>query len=108
MKNKTWKDDEWNEQPPKNDGDFFYFGNTPDGEEIVAIVQVVTNIENGDRLACLFIPSYWHGDVNRTRPTIHSAKLNEWGGQWSGPEYGLCCATQTYKVGGRRLNDDPR
>ena len=87
-----WKDNEWNTQPPENDGDFFYSGDTPNGEEIVAIVQVLTNLENGERWACLFIPPYWRKDETRKQGTMHWAKVEDWKGVWSGAERGLCCA----------------
>lgn len=83
---------EWHQDPPKEDGDFFYTGQVPDGGEIVAIVQIYTHPDSGTRMACLLIPPGWRGDKARRQPTIHAAPLDKWHGQWSGPEHGLCCA----------------
>ena len=78
---------------PKNDGDFFYTGNTPAGESIVGIVQIITD-PKGQRWAVVYIPPYWRGDMERSRPTCHFDKLENWTGEWSGPEFGLCCTTE--------------
>lgn len=81
----------WSDIPPKNDGDFYYSGMTPDNtENIVAIVHVLTG-PGGERYACLFIPKWWRGDIARETPAFYSGLLEEWKGMWSGPEFGLCC-----------------
>lgn len=83
----------WRNDPPKENGDFFYYGDLPDGGgPIVAIVQIATNPETEKRTASLLIPSGWRGDQSRRRPTVHFGTLDQWKGQWAGPEYGLCCA----------------
>jgi len=78
---------------PKNDGDFFYTGNTPAGESIVGIVQIITD-PKGQRWAVVYIPPYWRGDMERNIPTCHFDKLENWTGEWSGPEFGLCCTAE--------------
>ena len=98
MKNKF----EWKDKAPENDGDFFYWGPTPDGtiklqldaqkENIFAIVTITTLPQNDERYACLLIPPGWNGDKTRTMSVIHGDKLNKWTGQWAGPEFGLCYA----------------
>ena len=81
---------EWRNEPPKEDGDFFYSGPLPRGENILAIVQVFTYPVSKDRMACVFIPPGWRGDMSRREPVVHFGKLDEWKGEWAGPEYGLC------------------
>jgi len=83
---------EWRINPPKEDGDFFYTGLTPDGTSVLAIVQIFTNPNSNFREACLFIPPGWRGNVTQNA-TLHCAKLEMWKGKWSGPEHGLCCIT---------------
>jgi len=82
----------WQKEPPKNDGDYFYSGPTPDGKEIVVIVQIVTD-PKGQRFACCLIPPFWRGDTTRINSTVHFGEIEKWKGEWSGPELGLCCAT---------------
>ncbi len=83
---------EWKDEPPENDGDFFYTGETPDGEDVVAIVQITTTKQG--RMGWLFIPANWRKDKGRENPVLKAAELSAWKGQWAGPEYGLCCAVQ--------------
>lgn len=82
----------WQDNPPNENGDFFYYGPLPDGSEnVLAIVQIVTHPETDRRTACLLIPPGWRGDAARRQPVIHFGTLDQWKGQWAGPEYGLCC-----------------
>ncbi len=78
---------EWQKTAPKLDGDFFYNGPTPSGEEIVGIVGIVTR--RGARVAYIFIPPGWRGDQEE-QGTLHSAAVEEWKGEWAGPQGGLC------------------
>jgi hypothetical protein len=81
----------WRNEPPEQEGEFFYSGKTPDGKEtIVAIVHVVMNEELHALTAFLLIPPYWRGDKNRACAKLHFGTLDEWEGQWAGPEFGLC------------------
>jgi hypothetical protein len=81
----------WSDIAPKNDGDFFYTGKTPGGEEeIVAIVQIVTS-PSGKRYGCLFIPQWWRDGKTRDMPVFYSGEIDKWKGMWSGPEFGLTC-----------------
>ena len=80
---------EWHDDPPKNNGDFFYSGNTPGGEDVLAIVQITLNPNDMQRWACLFIPPGWRGNMERKDQAFYVALLEEWKGQWSGPEHGL-------------------
>lgn len=82
----------WNDQPPKEDGDFFYNGKTPEGDEIVAIVQITTD-PKGERWCSVFLPPFWRGDRERITAKVIFGELEKWRGQFSGPEHGLCCAT---------------
>lgn len=83
---------DWRAQPPAQDGDFFYSGPVPDGGKLTAVVQIFTT-DTGNRMACIFIPPYWRGDRSRKNPTVHLAPLAQWTGEWSGPEFGLCCVS---------------
>lgn len=83
----------WRKEVPRETGDFFYTGPTPDGTRVVAIVQVFDN-PNGSREACLFLPPNWRG---LGKPAIlHHGKIEQWVGEWDGPEYGLCCVTSEH------------
>ncbi len=85
---------EWHNDAPAENGDFFYCGTLPDGgKRVVAIVQIATNPETKMRMASLMIPPGWRGDESRRVPVVHFGALDQWKGQWAGPEYGLCCAT---------------
>jgi hypothetical protein len=90
-KEKRTSEFNWKNNCPENDGDFFYSGKTPSGESIVGIVQIVTDPE-GQRWTVVYIPPYWRGDMKRHLPVCHFDKIEKWTGQWSGPEFGLCCA----------------
>lgn len=93
-------DYEWQDNPPKENGDFFYNGPLPDGGNVITIVQVFTHPENNKRMACTLIPPGWRGDKDRKRPVLHAADLEDWRGQWSGPEYGLCCVVYSGESNG--------
>jgi hypothetical protein len=83
----------WHEEPPTEDGDFFYDGVLPLSDEtITCIVQITTDPEGG-RVASVFLPPYWRGQKDRTKSSVHWGPLKEWTGMWSGPEFGLCTAT---------------
>jgi len=87
-----WLDNEWNKNPPQNDGDFYYYGPLPGGgDNIVIIVQITTHPGTGQRLGCFFMPPGWRGNKMIVTPTLHAAELHMWTGEWSGPEFGLCC-----------------
>lgn len=86
---------QWSTTPPTKDGDFFYSGRTPDGEEVVTIAQIYTDLKTSQRSVVLLLPPYWRGDMSRTLPTLHHGELEKWTGEWSGPEFGLCCATNS-------------
>jgi len=83
---------DWQEQSPEHDGDFFYSGKTPSGEEILAIVQITTD-PKGVRWCSIFFPAFWRGQLGRTYPEIHFGELYKWKGKWAGPQFGLCCVT---------------
>jgi hypothetical protein len=81
----------WRNEPPTREGEFFYNGKTPDRSvDIAAIVHVVMNEELHALTAFLLIPPYWRGDKNRACAKLHFGTLDEWEGQWAGPEFGLC------------------
>jgi hypothetical protein len=81
----------WRNEPPTQEGEFFYNGKTPDwSENILAIVHVVRDAESNELTACLFIPPYWRGDKSRTQAKLHYGTLDKWEGRWAGPEFGLC------------------
>ena len=85
-------DYEWKREKPKHDGDYFYSGPLPGGEQtVVAIVQVYTDPAGNTKRACLYIPPGWRGDKSRKYPYLYLGLLSEWKGEWAGPEYGLCC-----------------
>jgi len=85
-------DYEWHDEPPKENGDFFYNGPTPDNsEQVLAIVQITTHPDTAKRIASLMLPPGWRGNKARRMSTVHFGTVDEWKGQWSGPEYGLCC-----------------
>jgi len=47
-------DYEWHDEPPKENGDFFYNGPTPDNsEQVLAIVQITTHRPNSFTLITL-------------------------------------------------------
>jgi hypothetical protein len=79
----------WRNEPPTEDGDYFYAGNVPDGAKIVGIVQIFTHPVNNERMVCTLIPPGWLGNISGKQPTIHSGTLDKWNGQWAGPEGGL-------------------
>jgi len=82
---------DWQAEVPKNDGDFYYSGPTPEGKEVVAIVGIVT-IE-GERQAYVYLPPNWRGD-EAERGTLHYGLVADWKGEWSGPDHGLCCCVR--------------
>jgi hypothetical protein len=81
---------QWQDEPPKEDGDYFYTGKVPDGIDIVGIVQIFASPKHNKRMACIFIPPGWRGDTERKEPTVHFGEIEKWKGQWAGPEGGLC------------------
>lgn len=83
---------EWKDDYPENDGEYFYYGNTPDGTNVVAIVSIYLNPNDNKRWASLFIPPGWRGNMEIKNPTVHYGKLEKWPGKWSGPEHGLTIA----------------
>ena len=84
---------EWRNEPPEEDGDFFYTGPLPDGNDVVLIVQTFTHPLTHERMALTVIPPGWRGDETITQPKLHFGTLDQWRGKWSGPEFGLCCAS---------------
>lgn len=82
---------EWTDEFPKRDGDFFYSGKLPTGEDFVGIVQISTH-PTSDRFACVYIPPGWRGTPER-KPILVFGLPDEWTGQFAGPEFGLSCTT---------------
>ena len=80
----------WHDDAPKDEGDFFYSGKTPEGREILAVVQVFVTAD-GVKQAGVFLPPNWRGLGGEA--ILHFGKIEEWKGQWSGPEHGLCCVS---------------
>jgi hypothetical protein len=87
----------WLPDPPKNDGDFYFSGITPSGMDVVAIVQIFSHPTNGRRGAVMFIPPGWRGDNARVMAEVIQGSLEEWRGQWAGPEFGLNCVVNQQK-----------
>jgi len=80
----------WRSDPPTQDGDFYYSGPLPgSGEEYVGIVSISMHPLNRERYVAAFFPPGWRGDTNRISPEVVFGKLEEWKGQWAGPELGL-------------------
>lgn len=82
----------WEKDAPIRNGDFFYSGKLPGGLETVICVAQITKSPDGKRYASTLLPPWWRDQIGRVRPTIYFGELHEWEGEWSGPEFGLCCA----------------
>lgn len=83
----------WRDYAPGEDGDFYYYGKLPTGDQFVGIVQITTLPQTKQRWCCVLIPPGWRGDVDIKKPNIVHGSIDEWTGQWAGPEFGLSCAT---------------
>ena len=80
----------WKDEFPKEDGDFFYSGKLPTGEDFAGIVQVGVHPDNKERYCCVFIPPGWRGNKNQKAAVIFGAP-DEWKGQFAGPSFGISC-----------------
>ena len=83
---------EWKDEAPKEDGHFYYYGETPSGERVTDIVRIKTKPGTGERWVFLFQPAWRDGNPD-TMPQLHHSPIEKWLGQWAGPEYGLNTVT---------------
>jgi len=87
---KLKKHHQWSDEFPKRDGDFYYSGKLPNGREFVGIIQTGTSPDIGERFACVLIPPGWRGNKEQKAEVVFG-KVEEWTGQFAGPEHGLNC-----------------
>lgn len=85
----------WHDDPPKNNGIFFYNGGIPNGQCSVftGVVSIYKNPHNAmERLASVYFQPYRGEDGEIHEGDLVVAPLAQWTGQWAGPDYGLNCA----------------